>query len=84
MGSNPGVHSVCSRLSQEIILKLSVCGPPLSGGRLSQSQPEWMDPSPQVLGIQWRIHPPESCYYPHGSKGVAAIYIAENALVGQE
>ena len=26
--------------------KLSVCGPPLPGGRLSQSQPEWMDPSP--------------------------------------
>ena len=32
--------------------KLSVCGPPLPGGRLSQSQPEWMDPSPQVLGIR--------------------------------
>ena len=27
-------------------------GPPLPGGRLSQSQPEWMDPSPQVLGIR--------------------------------
>ena len=30
---------------------VTLCGPPLSGGRLSQSQPEWMDPSPQVLGI---------------------------------
>ena len=27
-------------------------GPPLPGGRLSLSQPEWMDPSPQVLGIR--------------------------------
>ena len=27
-------------------------GRPYPGGRLSQSQPEWMDPSPQVLGIE--------------------------------
>ena len=53
-------RSLCFTDSKALVLnqqapaafKLSVCGPPLPGGRLSQSQPEWMDPSPQVLGIR--------------------------------
>ena len=32
------------------------CGPPLPGGRLSQSQPEWMDPSPPYLLRTWVLH----------------------------
>ena len=36
----------------------SLSGPPLPGGRQSQSQPEWMDPSPPYLDrrhLRWRI-----------------------------
>ena len=48
-----GAIVTASSLRQGIYLRACErAGRPYPGGRLSQSQPEWMDPSPQVLGIR--------------------------------